>query len=178
MKTLKLILALVFISAHGFAQQIPMDSVAHRFVYEGIVKVDSISKAEIFSRAKEWIVRNLKSSDSNVNLDDKESKSLTSAGNIHLENRLGHYYSNINLNFKLSVFVKDEKYKYIVESFTINYIKGAHGLFSVSGPLEELEFNKSNKEKTYTEINTKILSLLKDLEAFNNSKENDKKKDW
>ncbi len=178
----KTILTIVLFSLSLLAfGQMPVDSASHHFVYTGVVKVDSLNVDAIFNSSKEWLVRHLKSSDNNVNLTDKESKSLTATGNIHLENRSGLCaYKDINLNFKFSVFVKEGRYKYIVENFYCSYAKdcGQYGRTPESMPFEELDFGNSKKEKVYTEANTKMLELINDLEKFIKSKTGGKKDDW
>jgi len=165
----------LFFASTVFSQIIPTDPTSHKFLYEGVVKIDSMKSEQIFKKAREWTLRNLKSSDSNVNLDDKDYKSLTSTGNIHLQNRMGlHNYSDMNLNFKFTIFVKDGRYKYIIENLYISYHKD---LLTAGSSLEELDFGTSNKEKVYTEVNLKINSLLKEFETFIKAN-SDSKNDW
>lgn len=176
---LLLTLSILIIRLFG---QIPTDSVSNLFVYDGVVKVDSLSSEIIFNSAKEWLVRNLKSSDNNINLNDQNSKSLTVTGNIHLEDRGGLCaYKDINLNFKFSIFIKEGKYKYVVENFFYSYLKmcGNYGGNSpVSGPFEKLDFGKAIKEKVYKEANIKILFFIADLEKNIKLSADKKKNDW
>src|SRR4051812_12967926 len=102
----KTILLFILLAVKGFGQM-PTDAATGLFMYEGVVKADSLTKDQLFNSAKEWLVRTLKSSDNNVNLNDRESGSLTVTGNLKLEDRAAFCaYRNINLNFKFSVFVK------------------------------------------------------------------------
>ncbi|MCP3929503.1 MAG: DUF4468 domain-containing protein, partial [Bacteroidetes bacterium] len=44
--------------------------------YQEVVQTDSLTKAEIYLNAKNWMIENLKSSDNMVQLDDQENNQL------------------------------------------------------------------------------------------------------
>lgn len=181
MKNLILIFVLNIISVKTFGQM-PIDSSSKLFVYEGVVKVDSMNSEHLYNKAKEWIVRTLKSADNNINLNDKDHKSITSTGNTHLEDvkiTTLLYYTDINLNYKFSIFFKDGRYKYIVENFYCSYfVSGiSNGTSPKSEPFEQIRLKKKQKTKIYKDANNKILNLISDLER--NIKPNSKKtNDW
>jgi hypothetical protein len=176
-KSITILVAFISLNAFG---QIPMDAATKKFVYEAIVKVDSIKTEVIYNNAKEWIVRNLKSSDNNMSF-DKESKTITSTGNMHLEDRGGLcLYKEFNLNFKFSVFIKEGRYKYIIENFYISYYKDcSQGKISpVSGAFENLDIGKKQNEKVFNEADIKFKSMISDLEKYIKSSPAINKSDW
>src|SRR5258708_984965 len=105
---------------------LPKDSVTGKVTYQGIIKVDSLPKKELYLRAKDWVVRTLKSSDNNINIDDKDYNSLTSTGNILLPdigNRMSYLFTERHLNFKLTIYFKDGRVKYLMENMVHSCMK-------------------------------------------------------
>lgn len=175
-KILTILIAVISIQTFG---QIPTDPATKKFIYEAVVGADSIKGDAIYNNAKEWLSRNLKSSDNNISF-DKDSKTMTTTGNIHLENRVGWCeHKDINLNFKFSVFVKDGRYKYIVENFYVSYynVCGLGSNSPISEPFEELDFGNKQKEKVYNEADTKVKGMISELEKYIKSPTS-AKKDW
>lgn len=68
--------------------------------YTGIVQVDSVSKDELYKRAKRWFVDTYKSAKAVIELDDKENGEII--GNGDLETYWGSLFIfDIALKFKL-----------------------------------------------------------------------------
>jgi hypothetical protein len=108
--TITIVFLAMFFGASG--QIIPMDPVTDKFKYEEVMRVDSAKKSEIYARAKDWIVRTLKSSDNVINFDDENSSAINVTGNMLLKDRSAHLkYSNVILNFKFSAYFKDNRCK-------------------------------------------------------------------
>lgn len=189
MKSLKTKILITTFSLFTFCvrAQMDFDVISERIIYESVVHVDSVPASQLYDRAKEWMVRNLKSADNNNNLSDKESGSLTSTGNIKLEDRsnFGCRFTDFNLNFKLSVFVKEGRYKYIIENFYHSYLRQCSGSTYVkatttpeSGPFEKLDFTKNKNEKIYNEANGKVVSMIAELEKAMKTTTVKKRDDW
>ena len=121
-------------------QTIPTDSLTGKFKYEQVIQADSIKQADIYDRAKNWIVRTLKSSDNAVNLDDSNKGSINATGNILLSDQGGGpvKYRSVVVNFKFNVYCKDGRYKIIIDNFILNYdlVGNSGGTSAVSTSLE------------------------------------------
>ena len=151
-------------------------------------KVDStrLSKREMHEKSKAWIVRKLKSSDSNILLND--STQITSTGNLLLKNRgkATCTCQNMRLNFKLTILFKDNKYKVIFDNMTESFnlvCPDGSGQMSSSYkefPLEDIDkYFLSDKKvrEIELEIQEKLIALETDL---NNTLKNGAKlnQDW
>jgi hypothetical protein len=92
----------------------PHDSITHKVTYQGVVQIPGINRNELYSRAKEWFAKNFKSVKDVLQMDDKEAGKLIGKGNFDIGDNC--YY-----NFTLSIFIKDNKYKYIITDYTFNH---------------------------------------------------------
>ena len=67
---------LILLSSVLTSAQIKFDKESNKATIENVITVDSIKKEELYKRGKEWMVRNLKSGDQQVSLDDENKNSL------------------------------------------------------------------------------------------------------
>jgi len=173
MKTSKAILfsglMLVLAFQSSVAQtQIPKDSVTGLYSYQGVVKVDSVSKEQLYSRAKAWILKTLKSSDNMVELDDKDFNSITGSGTIITDRIRGgggpfaYTYENAKLNFKVTAQFKDGRLKYSFDNFSYAADKMFNGHYNgaVLSTLEHLDLPKKEKEAILNDAAEKMKMLV------------------
>jgi Domain of unknown function (DUF4468) with TBP-like fold len=171
--TLSTLLLLTSIFLKG--QIIPTDSTTGKFKYEQIIQADGLKQSDIYDRAKNWIVRTLKSSDNAINLDDASKSSINATGNILLSDQPSGIlkYTNVVVNFKFSVYCKDGKYKVIIDNFILNYFvnmtDGSRPPRTTSledgYKKEGLMKGKKATEKTYAELDEKLKKMLADLKS-------------
>lgn len=89
--------------------------------WEEVVMLDStINKEELFTRARHWFSNNFKSEKDVISIADKESGEIL--GNAVLEYTSKHFYMGVvcvngYVNFKINIYVKDGRYKYVFHSF-------------------------------------------------------------
>ncbi len=89
--------------------------------WEEVVTVDStVNKTELFNRARQWFSSTFKSEKDVISISDKESGEIS--GNAVVEYKSGRFYFGVvcvngYVNFKINVFVKDGRYKYVFHSF-------------------------------------------------------------
>ncbi|MFA7380709.1 MAG: DUF4468 domain-containing protein [Bacteroidia bacterium] len=169
----KILFLFIFGFLFAYGQTIPTDSLTGKFKYEQVIQADSLKQSDIYTGAKNWIVRTLKSSDNAINLDNLNKSSLNATGNLLLSNQ--GRFNNITVNFKFSVYCKDGKYKVVVDNFSLNYIyksieDGSSQQRMVSleeGFKNEYLYKKGGKliENTYVEINDKIKKMIDELES-------------
>lgn len=88
-------------------------------IYSEVIQVDSVSKNELYSRAKIWFVKTYKSSKDVLQLDDKEDgKIIGKAVMKYVPSFLsGSSATKGYINYTISVFVKEGRYKYEITDF-------------------------------------------------------------
>jgi len=155
MKPAFLILSLfVFIS--GFTQSIHVDSATHLITYSEVVQADG-NQSELYSRAREWFAKTYNSSMKVIQMDSKEKivgKALT-----HMRKYYGY------INYTISIYLKDGKYKYEVTDL---YHTGEYAGDGVTipdfGACEEMIGSKKKKFVYYlTQSDNDIKSLIASL---------------
>jgi hypothetical protein len=171
---LSLFFYMICLLTHG--QVIPKDSLTGKYKYEKVVQIQGLNQTEIYARAKDWIVRTLKSSDNAVNLDDSNKSSINATGNILLND---HYrLKNVTLNFKFNVYCKEGKYKVIIDNFILSYYYISVGDGSRMPRATSLEdgfkneylFNgRKETDKMYIEVNEKMKKIITELESAINT---------
>jgi hypothetical protein len=113
MKKTFLILLVMIVSTLSYSQE-PLK-------WEEVVPVDStINKAELFNRARQWFSNTFKSEKDVISISDKEIGEIS--GNAVVEYNSDRFYGGVvcvngYVNFKINVFVKDGRYKYVFHSF-------------------------------------------------------------
>jgi hypothetical protein len=162
--------------------EIPRDTISSLYNYEGVVTADSITKQQLYTNAKNWILKTLKSNDNIVNLDDKEYNSITGSGTILLEDRIGNAgvtYSNTKLNFKITIQFKEGKYKYSFVNFTYSAEKRLGNYNgTVVVPLEGLDIGKKATALVLKDVSMKMKILVESLIAANSKASQKAKDNW
>ncbi|AZA50335.1 DUF4468 domain-containing protein [Chryseobacterium carnipullorum] len=111
MKNIITILSL-FLSTFLFSQD---------FQFEEVVKVDStITKDELFNRARTWTSQAFSSKNNMITTEDKQAGEISGVG--HYDYRADKKYKGSScvegpITYKFSIFVKDGRYKYVFNSF-------------------------------------------------------------
>ena len=91
-----------------------------KLTYTEVVKVDSVSKTELFQRARAWFNTAFISSQNVLNIQDKESGELGGSAVIPYESGVyvGSAGTRGRIRFTLSVTAKDGRYKYEFTNFS------------------------------------------------------------
>lgn len=109
MKTIVTLIWLLLATSFAYAQDTLVDKETGLVTFTGVVRVDStLSKAELYSRAREWFARTYNDADKVLSMDDRASGKLLGKAfqNIKI------YSSYEKMHYQISVFVKDGRYKY------------------------------------------------------------------
>lgn len=117
-------IALLLLSATSFCQA-PKDSV---LTISAVVNVDSASKEQLFTRARQWFNASFRDARNVIRVADKETGEILAKGII----RSSHWYrslgseANIEVYYDadISIYVKDGKYKYEFKNFSNRDIAG------------------------------------------------------
>ncbi len=87
---------------------VPVNSETKLVDFTGTETVDSTSQLELYSRSREWFARSFVSSKAVLEMDDKEAGKLIGKAFSKMITVGG----NTEMHFLVSVYVKDNKYKY------------------------------------------------------------------
>lgn len=116
-------LLLIFSSLSAFSQN---DTT---LTFQEVVKADSIKANELFNRARMWVNDNFKSGKEVIQINDKETGTLTGKANLKISYSYKFYgetSGETDYSFTFKILVKDEKYKYEFTNFeNVNGFIGA-----------------------------------------------------
>lgn len=93
-------------------QEIP--SIDGHIVFAEVVKLDSVSKEEIYRRAKNYFITQFKSAKDVVQMDDKEEATVVGRGWQDIYVQAGIETFAIQMWYKVRIQGKDDRYKYDV----------------------------------------------------------------
>jgi Domain of unknown function (DUF4468) with TBP-like fold len=183
-KVLILIAMLFFSSLSVSAQNAPFELKKEEgtgeVYYEEVVQAQNMKQADLYQRAKSWIISNFKTADNNINFDEKEF-SIVNAGALKLNQKKTMTWAVYDgtIDFKFHFWAKEGKYKFRIDNIMFHVL------------CAEMPEGKTVKTKTYTELGKrKIDSNMKDqcdekfpllVAAFKNGMSSEPKKenkDW
>lgn len=88
--------------------------------FEGVINVDSTSKEVLFERARTWFSQTFTNEKEVISISDKESGEVSGNGSfryVHTKFYIGCVCVDGFVKFKVSIYVKDGKYRYIFSTF-------------------------------------------------------------
>jgi len=112
----------IFIS-NAFTQKetpnLPFDKTTNKITYSEVILVDSLTtKQELFSRAREWFAKTYKSSTNVIQMEDKESGKIVGKALMQVYHKqFGMIGESGYINYTISLYLKDGKYKYEITNF-------------------------------------------------------------
>lgn len=187
---------LLAITSYAFGQNetpsLPIDSVTGKITYSEVVIADSsVSKVELFSRAREWFAKRYNSSINVIQMEDKESGKIVGKALTQVYHKaMGKTYESGHINYTISLYFKDGRYKYEITDFfhSGQIIYGATNRVPDYGICEKM-INTSDKtmgishQKMYnyylTQLDQNTKSLINDLKgAMSTKAPNSKKDEW
>jgi Domain of unknown function (DUF4468) with TBP-like fold len=133
-----------------------------RIAYNASVKIEGITKKEIYERAKQAMLKNIKGVDEEKELENNEKDEIIMAG----EMRLSSSHDKIKtLQYIMKISVKDDGYKYEIDSVYIKETQRGEKTIKISS--EELVNGMESSgnvaidtEKQLNEIDMRIQKLL------------------
>lgn len=131
MEFVKQIIFFLLIPMVTYGQTVHVDS--NRIVYKGTVKLDSVNKDELYSRAKNAILSNVKRSKEMIVTDNNEKGMMAAKGSIRLASP---YHVIKTVEYILELSVDDGKYEYRIDSVYIKQVE--RGGKTIKMPSEEL----------------------------------------
>lgn len=115
--------------------QAQIDFSTESHYYQGKYEVDSISKKELFKRAKMFFVQNYKGGENVINSMDEELGYILAKGALTLQNSRLIHSVNWLIKYDVEVFVKDGAYKFTIKNFTYVFVD-QYGTHSGKFPID------------------------------------------
>lgn len=168
MKNITSLLFILMFSINVFSQDrlleiLPLEN--GKVVYTEIVKVDSVNKNKLYSRANKWIISRYKSAKDVIQLADQDEGIIIGKGNFGIT-----YYSRRPLiDNTLQIEVKDGRYKITISNLIYSDIQGE------SFPVEKFPKSWTGKKKLFRILDEKIKSIMIDLKYYMST---ELKNDW
>ena len=110
----ELILFLLFAPALLFAQS--------PITYDQVIRLDSISKDDLFNRGNHWLVDVFKDPNRVIQLKDKEGGQIIGKGNFPYMQTKKSWSAWVNtegvVNFTIKLYFKEGRYRYVITDFT------------------------------------------------------------
>lgn len=183
----KLLIFILLFPFSSFAQisDLPIDSSTSLITYSGVVQVAG-DKTELYSRAREWFAKAYKSSTNVIQMDDKESGKIVGKALMQVYHRaFGKDHVSGFINYTISVYIKDGRYKYEVANFyhTGQYVGDGITIPDFGTCEEMIHAKKKSYQKTFnyylSQMDENIKALILNMKE-NMSKQNTtgKKDNW
>jgi len=170
--------------------KLPIDSLSNKIIYTDVVYVDSLtSKLELYLRAREWFAKTYKSATNVIQMEDKESGKIVGKAllNVYMTTFVGSKEDGGYINYTITLYVKDGRYKYEITDFyhTGIFVNSTVGKQPDGGACELLIDQKkgfwgNSYKKTYEsylfQMDENIKALVSDLKEAMTT--NIKKEEW
>jgi hypothetical protein len=110
-----LFIALLFPEA--LLAQMPLDPESKLYTYQEVVEVEGVSKDDLYTRARTWFVKEYKSANAVLQMDDKEAGTLMGKGffKVMFQGALRDVYHTVQID------VKDDRYRYSINAFKLKF---------------------------------------------------------
>ncbi|MGQ0828636.1 MAG: DUF4468 domain-containing protein [Bacteroidota bacterium] len=166
----KILLAAIFTTSElCYAQQkinIPIDSISSNAFYTEIIRVDSLTKDELYIKGREWMANTFKSANDVIQMDDKSAGLIIGKGLSYIT--MNDKAAGL-INYTIALYFKDGRYKYEIK----NIMHEIPGSVSSGGDIGH-EYPACGKwglfQKQWDAIrkssDTKINSLITNLKKY------------
>lgn len=179
MKKTLIISFLLLLIIDSYAQVV-YDFDKEKALMESVIELQDIHKKEAYERAKIWMASTLKSSDNQIFSDDENNESLIGTGNLILSDRAFIWQRVVN--FKLAIYFKDGKYKYILSEMVYHWVYGnprQNGMITLDTEYKHVYSKKKlKKNEFHIEIDEAFEKLVRSLNEAINQKTPSKSDDW
>ena len=160
MKLIKRIVFLLLIPVATSGQTVHVEE--DRIVYKGTVKLEQVNKEDLYTKAKNALLNNVKGSKKEIIEDDNEKEKIAANGSIKLSSP---YHIIKTVEYILELSLEDGKYKYRIDSVYIKQKErnGKTNKISSEELLKGMEVTgptSANTEKQLNEIDMNFQKLI------------------
>jgi hypothetical protein len=161
MKTINLLLSIVFTSFNAFIQETNLS-------FSKVINTDSIGKDAIYAKVKEWFAINYNSAKDVIQMDDKEAGILTGKGTVEYSHGgAGYLCYDGYIDYNIKIQVKDNRLKVELTDF-IHRVQIGHGEQCNLGLITTRELHsESGMSKKYNNITWN--DIKSKMDAFSNN---------
>jgi hypothetical protein len=147
------------------------------YAYEQVVNVEGVSKEEMFSRAKKWIISNFKTNDNNIQFDET-NLTIANTATVVLKVASGFNWALTSglVNFKLNLQFKDGRYKFVFDNIAVQAAYSDGIVETVN--YEQVQRNNKPAKHIRKEINEKLLAIATQMEEVIKTGGGKGKDDW
>lgn len=172
MKKLALIVSLLAImpGTVTFAKEekAPVEVVAKNangsYSYENVVNVENVAKEEMFKRAQQWVLSNLKTGDNNIGFNEGNQTINNTATIVLAAGRgLNWAITHAVVNFKIQLEFREGRYKFIFNNIVVQAAY-ADGIVETMA-YETITRNNKPARHIKKEVNEKLSVLASSLAA-------------
>ena len=151
--------------------------------FEEVIKLDSsVSKEELYNRARGWAMANYSSKNNVIFIDDKSTGEISGSGMFDYRTKVKYMgYSCVEgpIKYNFNIYVKDGRYKYVFTSFDH---KGSSGNLCRAGDFGRMTISNEAPsigkgiafyaawEDVKEKINANVKTIISSLETAMNKK--------
>lgn len=162
------------------AQIMDLPRVDNKICYTEVITVDSTSREALYYRSREWFAKTYNSSKDVLQMDDKESGNIIGKANIPMYYTfLGSTSQNGYMNYTISIYLKDNRYKYEITNFIFD--RGIGGSESIEHIYENGDYQSNRAIKLYNDyfqqVDTRINGIIESLKSAMNDRSLIQKRD-
>ena len=166
MKKVILIIVTFLITGYIQGQDLPIDEKTGEITYSEIKQIDSLTKSELYTKTLEWFAYKFASSKDVIQLKDDVKMKVIGKGSFGIN----YYTRNPNINFTISVFLKDNRYKIIITDLKYSDNQGEEFL------VDNFPKSWAGKKKLYRAVDAQVKLILADF--YNYMKTQNEEEDW
>jgi hypothetical protein len=130
------------------------------YSFEKVYEASGKSQEEIYNAVKAWVVKNLKTQSNTNYFDDAGKSTVSTVPNFVVP-------LNSTVDFKLSVEIKDGKYKVSAMSFVWTSFEGVH---KALGDFSKYAYTKKKQQELFDELDAAFVNMLTSIESAISSK--------
>jgi hypothetical protein len=174
-KILLVLITLLLFHISSKAQEVlkfKKDETSGSYYYEEVDTLNNVSQADMFKKAKAWVMATMKTGDNNIIFDEKEY-SLVNSASIKVDPKRfsNHGIEDGRIDFKFRVWIRDGRYKFRIDNISYDLLMGNgfnvmtrawtyHSSKSeVYGELEDDKWGRYLKEQTAEKLSNLILAF-------------------
>lgn len=187
------ILMMLFVNitiAQNSMPDFPIDTGTKKITYSEVIRLDtSISKTELYSAAKEWFAKTYKSATDVIQYAEKDEGKIVGRAlfKVNFKTIFGTDYPGGHINYTISIYTKDGRYKYEITDFYHVGMLTESGRIPDGGPCEDLihetkGFMGNSYKKTYLlfliQLDENMKALIDSLKKEMTERRLDEKSDW
>lgn len=126
-----------------------------------VIQIDSVSKTELYKRAKLWVVESFKSAKNVIQLDDVENSTIVIKGITTIYFKAFIATADLDVKFTLKIEAKEGRYRYTLNN--VNFILAGNNDTPASNYWKNPNLTKNTRVALGEELANIIIRLKKGM---------------